>query len=114
MSHKGLRVRHGDRGRALPMLQVWARWSAAAIVPAESRCFQLLGLDLLLDVEGKLWLLEINKNPDLEIHCQTLEEVIPAVVEDTLGVVLQHYWLAKSGTPADNLSVYSGRYEQLV
>ncbi len=83
-------------------------------MPAETRCFQLLGLDLLLDVQDKLWLLEINKNPDLQIHCQTLEEIVPAVVEDTLGIVLQHYWRMKAGTPIDRLSVYSGSYEQLI
>ena len=31
----------------------------------ESRCFQILGFDILIDEEANCWLMEVNANPSL-------------------------------------------------
>ena len=33
----------------------------------------------------QVWLIEINVNPALHTNCQTLREVVPGVVEETLS-----------------------------
>ena len=35
------------------------------------KAFQILGFDLLFDVTGKAWLLEINDNPSLDVFHTT-------------------------------------------
>ena len=40
--------------------------------PLQSRPFQILGLDLLIDDKLKAWVLEINDNPSLDIYFDTL------------------------------------------
>ncbi len=42
-----------------------AKFGAAAA--ARSRCFQIIGFDVLLGEDGKPWLLEINSNPSLRL-----------------------------------------------
>ncbi|EKX43451.1 hypothetical protein GUITHDRAFT_110575 [Guillardia theta CCMP2712] len=50
-------------------------------------CFQLLGFDLLIDVSGHVYLLEVNRNPDLQSHTRRLHGIFHALLEDTLQVV---------------------------
>merc|ERR1711998_344166 len=40
---------------------------------AESRCFQILGMDVLLDLDLQPWLLELNGRPSMDIHEGTPE-----------------------------------------
>ncbi|XP_041479461.1 protein polyglycylase TTLL10-like [Lytechinus variegatus] len=51
--------------------------------------FDLLGFDFLLDVDMKIWLLEINVNPALHTNCEVLKELLPQVVEETLDIVIE-------------------------
>ncbi|XP_071498782.1 uncharacterized protein [Diadema antillarum] len=51
--------------------------------------FDLLGFDFLLDTDMKIWLLEINVNPALHTNCEVLRNELPAMIEETLDVVLE-------------------------
>ncbi|MBN3322033.1 TTL10 polyglycylase, partial [Atractosteus spatula] len=47
--------------------------------------FDLIGCDFMIDEDFKVWLLEMNCNPALHTNCQVLKEVVPSVVNETLG-----------------------------
>lgn len=37
---------------------------------SESKCFQILGMDILLDKKFNAWLMEVNANPSLNIFVE--------------------------------------------
>lgn len=41
---------------------------------SNKNCFQLFGIDILLDDEFNPWVLEINSNPSFNIHIEKLEK----------------------------------------
>ena len=65
--------------------------------------FELLGFDFMLDSNyhvrdkefildlslsfslSQLWLIEVNVNPALHTNCETLKQIIPDTIEETLG-----------------------------
>ncbi|XP_009699022.1 PREDICTED: inactive polyglycylase TTLL10, partial [Cariama cristata] len=51
--------------------------------------FDLIGCDFLIDENFKVWLLEMNANPALHTNCKVLRDVIPAVVYESLDLVLE-------------------------
>ncbi|XP_069730569.1 inactive polyglycylase TTLL10 [Phaenicophaeus curvirostris] len=51
--------------------------------------FDLIGCDFLIDENFKVWLLEMNSNPALHTNCKVLKEIIPAVVYESLDLVLE-------------------------
>ena len=38
---------------------------------------EILGLDFMVDQKGKVYLIEINTNPDLTLSCSLLNRLIP-------------------------------------
>lgn len=58
-------------------------------VSKERGQFQLLGFDLMVDVELKVHLLEVNYNPSLSTHTSVLQEVIPPVLREVVGMALE-------------------------
>ena len=50
-------------------------------------CFELLGVDFMLDDDNRLYLIEVNVNPAIYTDTRVLGEVIPRLVTDTLTVV---------------------------
>lgn len=40
-------------------------------------CFELFGYDLMVDVNKKVWLIEVNTNPCLEESSNLLKSYIP-------------------------------------
>lgn len=65
------------------------RAASAAIDPHKlTHNFELFGLDFMIDAELKVWLIEVNSNPCLELSCPLLTAIIPRLVENTLQLTL--------------------------
>uniref|UniRef100_H2ZJA2 Tubulin--tyrosine ligase-like protein 9 n=1 Tax=Ciona savignyi TaxID=51511 RepID=H2ZJA2_CIOSA len=47
--------------------------------------FDLIGCDFLVDDQFKITLLEMNCNPALHTNCETLREIMPDIVDETLS-----------------------------
>uniref|UniRef100_UPI00398E680B protein polyglycylase TTLL10-like isoform X2 n=1 Tax=Pristiophorus japonicus TaxID=55135 RepID=UPI00398E680B len=51
--------------------------------------FDLLGCDIMIDQNFKVWLLEMNSNPSLQRNCAILKSVIPKVMNEALELVCE-------------------------
>ena len=51
-------------------------------------CFELLGLDFMIDQQGKLWLIEINTNPCFAITSPVTGKIIPDLIDNVCRLVL--------------------------
>lgn len=58
-----------------------------------SNCFQLFGIDFLVDQAGKVWLLEVNSGPAL-----THRDVIPEIFDSIVSITLQRWIKTDDGT----------------
>jgi len=65
---------------------------------ALDHCFELFGIDFMVDEDCRVWLLEVNTDPSLEVHGKHQEKLIPAVVEGVLGLTVDRIF---SGGPVD-------------
>lgn len=53
-------------------------------------CFELFGLDFMIDPDWNVWLLEANAEPDLSKAGDRLQYVIDGMVKETLDLVVQN------------------------
>lgn len=51
-------------------------------------CFEIFGLDFIVDKEGACWLLEANVNPCLETSSPILEKLIPRMLDDAFKLTI--------------------------
>lgn len=49
-----------------------------------SSCFELFGLDFMVDAQGKVYLIEVNSCPALALQGKVLENLLPRVVEEVV------------------------------
>ena len=56
-------------------------------------CFELFGLDFLIDKNFKVWLIECNTNPSLEINCSLLARLIPNMLDNVLSLTVDGYFV---------------------
>ena len=50
--------------------------------------FELYGLDFMIDTNLKVWLLEENTNPALEICCSLLSKIIPGLIDNVFRIAV--------------------------
>jgi len=50
--------------------------------------FELLGLDFMIDRDFRPYLIEANYNPCLEMNCNLMERIVPALIENTFRIGL--------------------------
>ena len=51
-------------------------------------CFELFGYDFMIDESFRVYLIEANTNPCLEISCPLLARIIPEVVDNTFTIAM--------------------------
>lgn len=51
-------------------------------------CFELFGLDFMLDADLNCWLIEANTNPCLEESSKLLEMLLPRMVDDMMKLTI--------------------------
>jgi tubulin polyglutamylase TTLL6/13 len=66
-----------------PTLVIWYKASCKKETTI-TKCYQILGFDVLLDENLKPWLLEINASPSLQADSPLDERIKTQVVKDTL------------------------------
>lgn len=50
--------------------------------------FEIFGYDFMIDENFKVYLIEVNTNPSLEICCPLLARIIPELLENSFRIVL--------------------------
>ena len=51
-------------------------------------CFEIYGYDFMLDINFNAYLLEINRNPGLEISSPWIKTIVPRMIDDALRLTL--------------------------
>eukprot|EP00741_Cyanophora_paradoxa_P007505 tig00001130_g7259.t1 len=51
-------------------------------------CFEVFGYDFMIDSRNRVWLIEVNTNPCLEIASALLGRILPRMVDDALRIAL--------------------------
>lgn len=50
--------------------------------------FELFGYDFMIDENQKVWLIEVNTNPCLELSSSLLARLIPALIENVVKIAI--------------------------
>ena len=59
--------------------------------------FEILGYDFMVDTSLKVWLIEVNTNPCLELSSPLLARVIPAMLDNALRIAVDPYFVEGGG-----------------
>ena len=64
------------------------------------RCFEVVGFDFMLDSDAKVWLIEANTNPCLELVNALLAQLIPNMIDGALKLTIDQ-WIGGFAAPTD-------------
>ena len=65
----------------------------ARIDPARlQNSFELFGYDFMLDENFKLYLIEVNTNPSLEVCCALMSRLVPELLDNTFRIALDPFF----------------------
>jgi hypothetical protein len=67
------------------------------VIPSQPGAFELFGFDVLLDMELRPWLLEVNASPSLARDHALDREVKEALMADTIKVVMREEGESEDG-----------------
>jgi hypothetical protein len=51
-------------------------------------CYVVLGYDFMIDINFKIWLIEINKNPGLSFSSPIIEMLLPRMMDDSFRLTI--------------------------
>ena len=77
----------------------------------EDFCFQIFGLDFILDENFKLWLIEVNANPSLETNVSLLYKVIGSMIDNAFKIALDPYFRVKEENPKNKKWSYKEHFK---
>lgn len=64
----------------------------STVIDNSKHSFELFGLDYLIDTNSKVWLIEVNNNPSLEICSSLLARLIPNMIDNLSTIVIDPYF----------------------
>ena len=111
LANKGRDVRHLKRqieelaAKTVIALEPYLKNAYHCFVSADHtdpRCFQILGLDILIDENWFVWLMEVNANPSLNVYND--RELANGDIEQTLSELDKY---VKTNLLADTMSLIS-------
>lgn len=56
-------------------------------------CFELFGLDFMLDSDLSVWLIEVNTNPCIEESSRLLETLLPRMLDDLFKLTIDKIFI---------------------
>ena len=72
----------------------------------EANCYELYGLDFLIDTNENVWLLEINVSPGLSIQTSTVrQKIVPQMMEDMFSLIFSNISDIKVSTTVKDLEL---------
>mmetsp|Transcript_86761 Transcript_86761/g.165808 ORF Transcript_86761/g.165808 Transcript_86761/m.165808 type:complete len:734 (-) Transcript_86761:120-2321(-) len=66
-------------------------------------CFEVFGFDFMVDSSYRVWLIEVNVNPCLELCCPLLTVLIPRMLDEALRLTLDNIFPHAASVPAPPL-----------
>ena len=60
-----------------------------------AKCFQILGMDILIDKKNRAWLMEVNANPSLNMFLEKETDLLPGQEPERILSELDKYVKAK-------------------
>lgn len=61
--------------------------SVSKVMSNETNCFELYGLDVMLDDNLKPWIIEVNGSPSMRANTKKDKELKVGVIDDMLSVI---------------------------